>query len=721
MLEGYVGMMKLLKFRVTNFRSVEDSGWIDVDNVTALIGTNESGKTNLLLPLWKLHPAKDGAINPIADYPRKRYNEIRSMTTKPVFIEADFELSDDIATQIAEIAEVAKESVRHLNVKRDLNGNYFIKFPDAKIADGVSKDKMVKLLSNTYTAIKQARADQINPDVKKKSLDILAAVQDSLSALPQDTLNVAQLNKVREQLKSVNTKVEPSTDELSAITMLYSQMLDEVEAEFTLLTKPLPGDIDAVKQDIINNLPSFVYYSNYGNLDSEIYLPHVIQNMQRSDLGVKEEAKARTLKVLFEFVNLSPEEIHLLGQELDPRYTPNLTQQQIDEFSEKKKEREILLQSASTELTKKFRAWWKQGDYRFRFQADGNFFRIWVSDDRRPEEIELEGRSTGLQWFLSFFLVFLVERTDTHKDAILLLDEPGLSLHPIAQEDLSFFFESLSETNQLIYTTHSPFMVDPDHLDRVKVVYINTQGETVVSSNLRANETNPAQSQSIYPVHAALGLSVSKTMLQGCQSIIVEGQADQYYLSAIKNYLISKGLLTPKYELLFMPAGGVKGIVALSPIVTAKNEEAPFVILDSDKSGQDIGTKLRTSLYQGRTERIIMVGDLLQLPGAEIEDLFPQSFLADIVTRYLPRMDEDFSDEVVANRPIVPQIEAYASKNNLSLEPGWKVQIAKAVKTKMLKSDPLRNNEAILEIWKTLFEKISSEATVAVSAEVVSR
>ena len=54
--------MKLTRFRVTNFRSVKDSGWVDVDDVTALIGVNESGKTNLLLPLWKLNPALDGEI-----------------------------------------------------------------------------------------------------------------------------------------------------------------------------------------------------------------------------------------------------------------------------------------------------------------------------------------------------------------------------------------------------------------------------------------------------------------------------------------------------------------------------------------------------------------------------------------------------------------------------------------------------------------------------------
>ncbi len=679
---GLRSMMKLLRFHVTNFRSVEDSGWIDVDNVTALIGTNESGKTNLLLPLWKLNPAKGGEINAIADYPRKRYNEIRSMHSKPVFIEADFELSDDLATEVAEISDVAKESVLSVNIKRAFDGKYFITFPNVTSVTSILKSEIIKSLSGIHTAIKQSKADTANPELKKSIMATISAAQDLLCSFPQEVLDADQLKDIKKRLD---------------------------DAKIVFVSKPLPGDVEAVQQAILDNLPSFVYYSNYGNLDSEIYLPHVIQNMQRNDLGAREEAKVRTLKVLFEFVRLEPDEIYQLGQEHDPRNIPDPSQQQIQEFAEKKKEREILLQSASTELTKKFRSWWKQGDYRFRFQADGNFFRIWVSDDRRPEEIELEGRSTGLQWFLSFFLVFLVERTDAHKDAILLLDEPGLSLHPIAQEDLSVFFDSLSQTNQLLYTTHSPFMVDPDHLDRVRAVYVNGDGETVISSNLRANEGNKAQSQSIYPVHAALGLSVSKMLLQGCQPIIVEGISDQYYLNAIKNYLISKGLLTPKYELLFLPAGGVKGITAIAPIITAKNELPPFVVLDSDKPGQDMVTKLKTSLYQGKTDRLITIGDLLSQPGTEIEDLFPKTFLADILTRYFPRRDEDFSDEIVEDKPIVSQIEAYAVKYSIPLEVGWKVEVAKIVKTKMLKSNPFKGNSDILTIWKDLFLKITSE------------
>jgi len=279
--------------------------------------------------------------------------------------------------------------------------------------------------------------------------------------------------------------------------------------------------------------PIVVYYSNYGNLDSEIYLPHVIENLKRTDLGSTGRAKARTLKVLFDFVKLGPEEILKLGKGV-PAYTGNLTeaqQKEIETASKETKEREILLQSAASDLTKKFREWWKQGNYIFRFQADGNLFRIWVTDDKRPEPIELEGRSTGLQWFLSFYLIFLVERQDSHQGAIILLDEPGLSLHPLAQADLSAFFDGLAETNQIVYTTHSPFMVDADHLDRARAVFTNKDGATQVSADLRAPADKSDQAKSVYAAYAAVGMSVSDVLLVGCQPAVVEGPSDQHYLS----------------------------------------------------------------------------------------------------------------------------------------------------------------------------------------------
>ena len=170
-------------------------------------------------------------------------------------------------------------------------------------------------------------------------------------------------------------------------------------------------------------------------LNSEIYLPRVIDDFGRDDLSESARAKARTLDVLFKYVKLSPTEIYELGNEsktivqkinhanqIISSEEKELSEEEIKEWADKKRERGILLRSAATQLTQSFKKWWLQGDYIFGFEADGRHFRINVSDTLRPEPIELEGRSRGLQWFFSFFLVFLVETKEGHTNTILLLD-----------------------------------------------------------------------------------------------------------------------------------------------------------------------------------------------------------------------------------------------------------------------------------------------------------
>lgn len=121
--------MELLCYRVRDFRSVEDSGWIETEEITAFIGTNESGKTNLLVPLWKFNPAKDGEINPIQDYPRDRYGIIREMKTKPTFIEVRFRLNDELILTIADLTSRNTEELTEVIRSRDYSGNYRLNFP----------------------------------------------------------------------------------------------------------------------------------------------------------------------------------------------------------------------------------------------------------------------------------------------------------------------------------------------------------------------------------------------------------------------------------------------------------------------------------------------------------------------------------------------------------------------------------------------------------------
>jgi hypothetical protein len=307
-------------------------------------------------------------------------------------------------------------------------------------------------------------------------------------------------------------------------------------------------------------------------------------------------------------------------------------------------------------------------------------------------------------------LVFLVESKEAHAGSILLLDEPGHSLHPLAQRDLSSFFDNLSKSSQIVYTTHSPFMLDYDRLDRVKAVYVDADGTTRASDNLRgAGVTGESQTRSIYPAHAALGLSVSEGILLGCKVIVVEGESDQNYLSAIKILLVSGGHIAPSRELVFIPAGGVKGVKAVVAIVSGKNDALPNVFLDDDKTGREFGANLVNGLYSDVKERVLSVKDFAPgITDAEVEDLLPPELLVDLAGRTLLRVEEgEFALDKKAGRSIVPQMEQFAAENEIALTiPGWKVELSKKVKTKLLNSGLAGIDPKLIERWKKLFEKL---------------
>lgn len=696
--------MKLLAFRVTNFRSVKDSGWIDTDDVTALIGTNESGKTNLLLPLWKLNPANEGEIKLLADAPRKDYNALRQMSDKPVFVEARFGLPDHLAKEIAEKAGVPIAKVGVVEVGRDFDGDYVVAFPNAQPIASTEAGEVALALAAAMSEIEgltpSSKADEA---LKAELVSRLAQARDMLQSIGP----ALDLDHVKALQGIVSNAAIASPSPRSTVAPRFAQATEAIDAVMRRMTAPGPEDNDDVHALVIEHLPSFVYYSTYGNLDSEIYLPHVIADLKREDLTGRAEARARTLRVLFEFVRLKPEEILELGKDWSEAQGKPTTEQ-IGQLNEKKKERSVLLQSAGTELTRRFREWWKQGEYRLRFEADGNHFRIWVSDDRRPEEIELEGRSTGLQWFLSFYLTFLVESRAAHNGSILLLDEPGHSLHPIAQRDLSTFFESLAQQNQLIYTTHSPFLVDADHLDRVRNVYVDGEGYTAVSTDLRAGQA-AAQSRSAYPVHAALGLSVSETLFQGCRPVIVEGTSDQFYLSAMKTLLVRSGELSPAREFLFIPGSGVKAIKAIASILGGKDGDLPLVLVDGDAAGRGLADSLRRSLYENSKARIVLLSEFADTPDAEIEDLLPRSVLVPIIDRLLKGPTEHPFVATGAPRPLVPQVEAYAKTHGLTLAAGWKHELARLAQGRLTGADPALDWAPAIAHWKQLFQRLESE------------
>lgn len=622
--------MILKRYKVENFRSVLDSGWIDCDNVTTLVGINEAGKSNLLLALWKLNPAREGNIDILHDMPVSKLSTYRKTPEDIKFITAEFELDDEAIENIETEVECNLQGDKSIIVTRFYDGKYTFEFPSG--------------------------------------------------------------NPLSTKMEKVEIEVEDGEEPIEEDSIVPFK------------------DVDLEKA-ILAGLPSFVYYSNYGNLSSKIYLPNVIKWLGGNTVdGIDiNDEQVRTLRVLFDFVKLDPKEILELGK--DPKEMAiarngahaQPTSADIKKAEDDKEERSILLQSASGDLTKRFKEWWKQGEYKFRFEADGDYFRIWVSDSIRTDEVALELRSTGLQWFISFYLIFLVESQEQHKDAILLLDEAGLTLHPLAQKDLAIFFDNLSQGNQIINTTHSPFIVDTSNIDRCRVVYMDKGGDTVASSNLRQG-SDALNEKSIYAVHAALGLSVSDVLLQGCQAIVVEGPSDQFYLNAIKGFLIREKLIAPDQEIVFVPSGGVKGVPGVVSMISSKADDVPYLIIDSDKSGEDAKKRLLSGLYKGFEDRILDIKDFTGIEKSEVEDLIPFALLKKGVDRLFNSLDEiDFEDTYDKNIPVVSQIETFAETNGVELEKGWKVGISMSSKSQLKnkKADALPQD--YIDKWTKLF------------------
>jgi hypothetical protein len=446
-------------------------------------------------------------------------------------------------------------------------------------------------------------------------------------------------------------------------------------------------------------------------------------------LGAKEGAKARTLRVLFDFVGVQAQEILELGRDfrdLRDEAERLMIEEQgraglmrslwararsqedtpdpvvLAQIAEAKRTRSILLQSAGAKLTSRFAEWWKQGDYQFRFEADGNHFRIWVADARRPQEVELEHRSTGLQWFLSFFLVFLHEAKGEHDNCVLLLDEPGHSLHPLAQRDLSAFFEGLSKNNQIIFATHSPFLVDADRLGRARKVFIDRDGSTRVSGDLLDSEGNDTKRGAGFAIRAALNLAVAEASLGGAKPVLVPGRVEQIYLSVVRTLCVASGRFQPRRDMVFAPACDPQVLKMMARLLSDADACPPRLMIDDALSTQALDGMGAVG------QDAIRISDFGGLTGATIEDLFPPEDMVAMMDRVERRPEKLFADFVVAGQPFQEQVLKWAESQDIVLIPDWRVQLAERMRKWLLDRGDPRVSEEILVRWLSLMQTLDA-------------
>lgn len=586
--------MKLKSFRVQNFRSFVDSGWIDCQDLTAIAGVNEAGKSNLLKGLWKLKPAfqSDNQILQ-SDLPRDSFDELMKCEKLPNFVSAKFDLEPKDQKLLQKYFPMLKK-FDHLTVSRSLYGKYTLEVP---------------------------------------------------------------------------------------ITVPESE------------TKKL-------HDFIIKIMPGFIYYSNYGNLDSNIYLPQMLKTFNKKGVSTISPSKKRTIKLLLLYVGITPE---MLKKDMPVLFNGQsdgvLTASQLQGLIIKKKEYQKLFDRAGEKLTKEFAEVWKQGDYKFEFVFEGESLKIWVTDgmgNRAP----LEQRSVGMQWFLSFFLVFSLESKLFYTNTILLLDESGMTLHGFAQQDLIDFMEKMSQTNQIIYTTHSNYMLPTKNLNRAKMVYKDDNGHSLVSNELKSNKFRSSK-DSLLPVQSAVGIEVSKSILMSSDKILVLSVVDQFLLTAIKNFLCGKGKIKAKQDVVFVSAG-LNGLEATAQVLS-DGGELPKIFLAGEDTQKAI-SQLCKNTYKNNESKILSLSSFGDFNT--IEDIVPYEIFARSSGSYLIRiLDANF--ELETNLPFVEQIEEYAQEKGYVLPESYREEIATRTKTFMSKNfSDIKLDHGTKKLWTKILKEI---------------
>jgi predicted ATP-dependent endonuclease of OLD family len=532
--------MKLIKAEIHKYKSFEDTQSFNIeDDITILVGMNESGKTSALESIAKTNYFQDDEqfkFNTTHDYPRRQKKKMDKSGETPKAITCTYEIDKTLKYRIENEfgEEILKSNQFSVTTKYSNNGTW----------DTIQIDK-IKLISNLTNKYNIA----------------------------SKTLN-DKLEKVKNKEDFDSFKSEYSDEK-------YISAFESLEKYFTnswgWRTDPFSEYIS--RNYLKPNLPKFLYYDEYFALPSRIS----IEKLQNDNL---EEYELKTAKALFELADIDTEELL-----------------EADDFEDFISELEATEAIISDEL---FKYWQTNKNLNITFQIDKkeetdnrNHTRIveHILDIRvkhRGVSLPLKNRSKGFNWFFSFLVWFKRIQEDTNSNYILLLDEPGLNLHASAQADLLHFIEDLSDDYQILYTTHSPFMIPTNSLDRVRTVLETDKGSSI-SDSLQQKDPN-----TLFPLQASLGYDIAQNLFINNKNLLVEGVSDLIILTAISEILETKNRESLNSNITIVPTGGLEKVATFISLL--RGSELDIVcLLDSytDPKGKaKMDTMIREKIIQ---------------------------------------------------------------------------------------------------------------------------
>jgi hypothetical protein len=592
--------MILESARVENYKCIDDSTEFSIRSLTALVGKNESGKTALLKALYRINPILpvDGDFLD-TEYPRRRWAAYRQRKAAA---------PDRVVTATWRLEEPDLAAVT------DLLG------PDALPGYTVTATRGYDNQLQWQITVDERRV--VSNLMRRAKLD-----NDELRSLWAVT-NVTELVQT---LRS-----------LEAPTRAQTALLLDVEER--LSGGPLAEQVAALLE---KRLPRFLYFAEYHRLPGEVSIDELMRRKAANELTVVDTI----FLALLELANTTPEDL-----------------QEIDQFEYLVAE----LEAVSQRITRDVMEYWSQDrslEVDFRCDAarpqdpppfnTGYVMRTRIRNRRHRVTLGFDERSAGFIWFFSFLVWLSHIRRDHGTEYVILLDEPGLGLHARAQMDMMRFIrEKLLPAYQVVYTTHSPFMIDGQHLDGIRTVEDMSDGDTVLGTKV-GDRVLSTDADTLFPIRAALAYDVARRVVTGPQTLLVDRPSDVLYLKWFSRELQLQGRahLSPAWSL--VPVGGLDSI---APFVSlfAGQEQQIAVLTDGlmshphrldglwDRGMLQFGRILRPALYTERED-------------AQLEDLLGRRLYRELVTGAYGLEESAVLDDGTApgDRRLVAEVEAY--------------------------------------------------------------
>ncbi len=595
--------MKLVKVQVTNYRSVEDSGEFRVDDMLCLVGKNEAGKTAVLQALAGLnpHPLTPFAYDKERDYPRRHLTayDQRHPDEDAIVVTTWWTPSPGCVAAIAE--HIGPNSLRTEPIK----------------------------------VVRRYEADDVEWEIPIDEQAVVAFL------IEQERLDSEELQPLR---LTNSYQLRKSLEEIEERTDRQNLLLDRMNAMPDKSATSLATSILATR------LPKFMLFSHYDRMVGDMRVDDINGTGSarvHASPPNPTERKLGTGEIVFldflEFAGASIEDLR-----------DSSTYESLNAKCE----------AASISITDQLREYWTQNphlDIDIRVTKaesgdlpplnSGTIARARVKNTVHRVSVPFSERSAGFIWFFSFLVKFAQVRK-VGGEVILLLDEPGLTLHGKAQADLlRYFADKITPFHQLIYSTHSPFMIPSDDLQKSRIVedqiFQKRQGGAFETNGTKVRDdvlaTDP---DTLFPLQGALGYDVTQALFIGRNTLLVEGPGDILFLRAVSEQLRHRHRTSLDTRWTICPAGGIDKIQSFVSLFSAAKLDIAVITDFALSDRKKIDALRRTGII--RDGRIMTFAEILGFAEADVEDMFhPDVYLSIVNHAYELQGDQKLTVEKI--------------------------------------------------------------------------